>query len=507
MSKIKTIEKKLRRFLREDQIADHENQRLLYARDMMSGNLLDIKAGVTPSLPDLICWPETTEEVSKIIKLAFQERIPVTPYGAGSGVSGGTIPLQAGIILDLKRMNKIEKIEEHEGRFLVTAQCGIIGMHLEEQLQHKDVTLGHFPSSILCATLGGYLACRSAGQLSSKYGKIEDMVEDVEAVLPNGDIIGFGEEIPQYPHIKAKDLLVGTEGCLGIITRTRVKAWPLPQETLWRGLEFKKLSDAFDAMREILQLGLRPAVMRLYDEVDTFLLTHGYDKKPKWWKKYLPELPFKKFVGKKVHHLLFSNASLFQNTFETLSPKVILILGLEGNPQLTKVQLKTILDLSKKRSVRDLGAKPGLHWLKHRYSVSYKMPGVFLDDAFVDTIEVASTWDRLPSLYQNIRHALMPQALVLAHFSHAYVDGCSIYFTILSRTGKPDKDRDRYKELWQKAMEEALQVGATISHHHGIGLLKAKFLPQELASGMEWYRNLKHTLDPKNIMNPGKMGL
>jgi alkyldihydroxyacetonephosphate synthase len=95
----------------------------------------------------------------------------------------------------------------------------------------------------------------------------------------------------------------------------------------------------------------------------------------------------------------------------------------------------------------------------------------------------------------------------LAHFSHAYVDGCSIYFTILSRTGEPERDRERYKDLWNKAMEEALQVGATISHHHGIGLLKAKFLPQELATGMEWYRSLKHELDPKNLMNPGKMGL
>ncbi len=482
---------------------------------MMSGNLLDLKAGLSPSLPDAVCWPESTEEVSKIVKWAFQERVPITPYGAGSGVSGGTIPLQAGIVIDLKRMNRIESVVgfqgEQDGLFSVTAQCGIVGMHLEERLQYRGVTLGHFPSSILCATLGGYLACRSAGQLSSKYGKIEDMVQDVEAVLPNGDIVSFGEAIPQYPHARAKDILVGTEGCLGIITRARLKAWPLPESTLWRGLQFPKLSDAFEAMREILQLGLRPAVMRLYDEVDTFLLSHGYRKQnadlPAAWKKYLPELPFKKWAGKKAHHILFSNASFLQRTFEAFSPKVILILGLEGHPTLAEAQLKAILELSKKRKVVDLGPEPGLHWLRHRYSVSYKMPGVFLDDAFVDTIEVASTWDRLPSLYENIRRALMPQALILAHFSHAYVDGCSIYFTILSRTGEPERDRERYKDLWNKAMEEALQVGATISHHHGIGLLKAKFLPQELATGMEWYRHLKHELDPKNLMNPGKMGL
>ena len=163
--------------------------------------------------------------------------------------------------------------------------------------------------------------------------------------------------------------------------------------------------------------------------------------------------------------------------------------------------------MSHKRHVKDLGETPGLHWLKHRYSVSYKMPKVFLEGSFVDTIEVASTWDQLPALYSTIREALMPEALVLAHFSHAYVDGCSIYFTILSRTGNCQEDRERYQSLWTKAMEASLKVGGTISHHHGIGLLKAKFLPQELGTGMEWYRQMKNTLDPHHVMNPGKMGL
>lgn len=521
--KIAVVQKSLCALLGK-RVSSRSTQKLLYARDMMSGNVLDLKAHIPARTADIICWPETTEEISKIIHLANQNRVPVVPFGAGSGVSGGTIPVEGGILLDLKRMNKIEKIEEEKGRFLITTQSGIIGENFEKELNTHGITLGHFPSSIFCATIGGYLACRSAGQLSSKYGKIEDMVEDIEAVLPTGEIVRFGGKIKKIPQTKPKDILVGTEGCLGIITRAKLKAWPLPTSTLYCGIKFARLAQGLESMRHIMQSGLRPSVVRLYDPLDTLLFEHGYNKKsPAPWfenvkttsfdlffnatKPSQPTSIFGKLLKKKFYQLLCEYPTRFQKIIEGFSSHVVLILGFEGEKSLAKVHQKMALEISKRFHGKDLGEKPGQHWLKHRYSVSSKLTEIFGVDAFVDTIEVATTWDKLRTLYKAIKKVLTPDALLLAHFSHTYPEGCSIYFTLLGRTGNPQKDRELYRTLWQRAMEACLKAGGTISHHHGIGLLKAKFLPQELGIGMEFFRKIKRELDPNNIMNPGKMGL
>src|SRR5579885_2965423 len=196
----------LEALLGPNRVAKDPSSRSSYARDSMSGGLLEMKAGVDPHLPDLICWPSSVDEVARVLKIAGRYRVPVVPYGAGSGVSGGTNPVRGGIMLDLKRMNRIERIEERNGRFYATVQSGILGQHLERDLNVQGYTLGHFPSSMLCATLGGYLACRSAGQLSSKYGKIEDMTDEIETVLADGRILPFGRRLSRYPQWHPRDL-------------------------------------------------------------------------------------------------------------------------------------------------------------------------------------------------------------------------------------------------------------------------------------------------------------
>lgn len=510
LSDLHKVGRTLERILGEERTAADPANRTLYSYDMMSGLKLEMKSGAMPHLPDLVCWPETTTEVSKILKLAHQKKIPVIPYGGGSGVSGGTVPLYGGIILDLKRMNRIEKIERRNGAFYLTAETGIIGEHLERELNQRGFTLGHFPSSILCATLGGYLAARSAGQLSSKYGKIEDMVDEIETVLPNGEVIPFGKSVKPFPRIRPRDLFVGSEGCLGVITRARLKVHPLPPVTRWRGVSFNRLADGIRSIREILQAGLRPAVVRLYDPLDSLLLEHGYEKSSGFleslWKPVLEKIP-KEAVKKRVHRFFFRHPYGIQKLIGLLPPDVILILGFEGDPELAAAQERKALEICRRSISRDLGEKPGLHWLKHRYSVSFKMPQIFEQDAFVDTIEVATTWDNLMNLYHKVQKVLTQKVLLLAHFSHAYPEGCSIYFTVIGMTGSPQRDRELYYQLWDEAMEACLSIGATISHHHGIGLLKARYLPRELGGAMDFYRRIKRKLDPRNIMNPGKMGL
>jgi len=489
----------LQKILGPDRISLTPTNRLLYSHDAMSGLKLESKAGHPRPLPDMIVWPETVHEISQIVKLANREKVPMVPYGAGSGVSGGTVPVRGGVILDLKRMNRLEKITSKNGLFYVTAETGILGEHLEQTLQSQGFTLGHFPSSILCATLGGYLACRSAGQLSSKYGKIEDMTDDIEVVLPNGDLLPFGRTVKNFPKVRPRDLFVGSEGCLGIITKARLKVFPLPIQTRYRGVSFPRLELALQAIRETMQTGLRPSVVRLYDPFDSLILKQGY----RGSKIPIP----RRFISKKLYPLLFLNPSWTERIIKLVSSEVLLILGFEGSPEIASAQEKKMLEICRRSQGRDLGEGPGLHWLKHRYSVSFKMPQIFEENGFVDTIEVATTWDRLLKLYEGVKKVLTQDTLLLAHFSHAYPEGCSIYFTVIGRCRSPEEDTRRYAKLWHDAMETCLKMGATISHHHGIGLLKAKYLPRELGPAMDFFREIKKKLDPQNIMNPGKMGL
>jgi alkyldihydroxyacetonephosphate synthase len=490
-------QKALESALGKERVAVDPANRLLYARDMMSGGLLEEKARREPHLPHAVCWPESVEDIRKILAVARRHRVPVVPFGAGSGVSGGTVPVKGGIMLDLKRLDRLGAIEERQGRFFVTAESGIIGQHLERDLNAGGFTLGHFPSSMLCATVGGYLACRSAGQLSSKYGKIEDMTDAVEVVLASGEVVRFGGAVKKFPQVRSTDLFVGSEGCLGVITRARFRVFPLPPATLYRGLNFRRIEDALLAIRKIMQAGLRPSVVRLYDPLDTILLKHGTQK-----------------AGRKksssdgwLTPLLLRRPSLIQKLAERATSEVLLILAFEGEPELAREMENRALQHAAALRGKDLGPGPGLHWRDHRFSVSFKMPKLFANDCFVDTIEVATTWENLPALYDGMRKALGGHALVLAHFSHAYAEGCSIYFTVAGKCRDPERDLKTYAEIWNDAMETCLTLGATISHHHGIGLLKAKYLPRELGGAMPLFREMKKKLDPWGIMNPGKMGL
>lgn len=483
-------------------------QRHLYANDSFPKQLILKKN--TALLPDLICQPGNTEEVSKVVRIAQEFHVPMIPFGAGSGVCGGTLPIAGGLIIDLKRLNQIVELTQDT----VTVQPGMIGMNLEEILQARGYTLGHFPSSILCASVGGYLAARSAGQFSSKYGKIEDMVLDMEAVLPDGKILPFGARFKKYGNIPTKDLLVGSEGCLGMITKAKFRLHPKPLHLEMRGVSFNKLPQALEAMRLIMQEELTPSVVRLYDPLDSMILQYGYEGNSHVgpvekifapvFQKFSPAL---RFLKKRGLRYLVNNPYWIQKGIDHCPTEVILILGFEGSERMSRERLRKSLKICKRSISRDLGPKPGEHWLKHRYSVSFKMTRLFQAGFFVDTVEVATTWTQLETLYKTMREELSRHVLVLAHFSHTYHEGCSIYFTIVGHGATEGEALDVYEKAWETAMKTCLKVGGTISHHHGIGLLKAPYMSQELGNGMKLFRALKKDLDPHNLMNPGKMGL
>lgn len=486
--------------------------RAVYARDMWARGLLERDQGIVGPQPDAVVWPEHQREIVSLVRVAREHGIPLIPYGGGSGVCGGVVPTRGGIAVDLKRMRELRSISHED--LLCDVQAGMNGERFERQLASRGYTLGHFPSSIYCSTVGGWVATRAAGQLSTKYGKIEDRVMGLTMVTGRGEVISTDGPVRALRGPNWTQLLCGSEGTLGIITSARFRIAPAPQIKLYRAYEFASVTDGLAAIRAVLQRDLRPAVVRLYDPMDA-LVGHGERQPrtvvgaavPRWDASGTSAKPG---WNQALQHVALRHAGLTNRVAGLVARHTHvgarLIIGFEGARIRTEAEANAAAAELAAAGAMDLGEEPGFDWLRHRYSVSYKMSKIFRDGSFVDTMEVATTWERLGGLYDAVRQAIGQHALVMAHFSHAYADGCSIYFTFVARTRPADR-LSLYDTIWRDGLSAASRMGATISHHHGIGLLKAPFMEAEHRGGLQVLRALKHVFDPEGVMNPDKLGL
>jgi alkyldihydroxyacetonephosphate synthase len=512
-----------------------------YSRDMWPRMLLGYREGrPPPARPHAVVWPEHVREVAAVVKLAREQQIPIVPYGGGSGVCGGAVPLRGGITIDTKRMQQVRAV--HAAELLCDVEAGLSGERFEREMARRGYTFGHFPSSIYCSTVGGWLATRAAGQLSTKYGKVEDRCAGLTVVTGRGEVIETDGPSRALRGPDWTQLLLGSEGTLGVITSARLRLSPAPQLRVFRGFEVDDVASGLTAIRRVLQKGLRPAVVRLYDELDTLLASRSHAEAPAEpepeirgprppvetgalpaWPGPPPEAPSGlvarlielakgKHLRQGAMHAALGQSQLLNRLAGTVAEKIArrgcrLIIGLEGARIRTEVEAALTFHELEVAGARDRGEDPGWAWLRHRYSVSYRMSPVFRDGAFVDTMEVASSWERLMDLYHSVRTAIGRHALVMAHFSHAYADGCSIYFTFVGTAPDATAAERLYDAIWRDGLDATTQVGGTISHHHGVGLLKAPFMAAEHREAMAIFEAAKTALDPDGIMNPGKMGL
>lgn len=477
--------------------------RLAYARDFWPLGLIWLREGRTPPPPDLVAWPSSEEEIQAVIAIARRRKLPVIPFGAGSGVCGGTWAMHGGIALDLKRLDRIGPVDATTRT--VDADAGVIGETLERRLGADGWQLGHAPSSIYMSTVGGWLAARSAGQLSSRWGKIEDMVTSVRAVLGTGERIETPERPFSGPDVA--QLLIGSEGTLCVFTRARLRVFPLPEGRAYHGYDFKSVADGLEAIRVMFRAGLRPSVVRLYDPFDTAIVGDEQphraavspSEKPALVRDVLPAL-FRVLAPQTL-----GRPSLM-NRATNLLRKSRLVLVFEGEASRAADEDAAARTLCARLGAVDLGPEPGEQWMKKRYDVSYRMSKVFEGGAFADTFEVAAPWERVLEVYQRVRAAVVRHAFVLCHFSHAYLEGCSLYFSFVGAAAEGE-ERERYDTLWRIALSAAASAGANVSHHHGVGLLKARALQDSLGEGRHALKMLKDHFDPDGIMNPGKLGL
>jgi alkyldihydroxyacetonephosphate synthase len=508
----------------------------MVAHDLWPRRLLERREALTVTVPSRVFWPRHDDDVRAVVLAARVERRPLVPFGAGSGVCGGVSPTSAAWVIDLKRLDGVIELDAVRGHVIV--QSGMIGERLEEFLNSRGQTLGHFPSSLYCSTVGGWVATRSAGQLSSRYGKIEDMVQAVWGIDGRGEAI-FADVADAATGPGAVQLLVGSEGALCIITRVKLRVVPMASHRFVRGVSFPTLEQGLTAMRAVMQSGESPSVLRLYDPLDSALagtstpsteplrvhaggLARAFAEDSGPHDVEEPTL-FDSLVRRVEELAVFSRPratraivgellgrpGLANAMLDRFDGKPRLIVGLEGDADRLAERGPALLSRLAEHGATDLGDAPGEKWLLHRHRVSYRMSLAFAVGGWVDTCEVACGWAEVAPLYRAMREALRDVAVVLCHFSHAYHDGCSLYFTFAgggTAGHGPRGALSRYDVCWERALSTIRRHGAVVAHHHGLGRSKLKGI--RLTDGnREVLMALKRTLDPSFILNPGVLGL
>lgn len=441
-----------------------------YASDLEPRALLARRAGWELPLPAAVVRPRSTEEVAELLAWADTTRTPIVPFGGGSGVLGAVRP-EGAVVVDLKAMDAVVGLDELSR--LVDCQAGVLGTALDGYLRARGYMLGHEPQSVALSTVGGWIATRACGQLSARYGGIERLLAGFTAVLPGGRVLET-KVVPRRatgPDVAA--LLIGSEGALGIVTQATLRVVPVPSERADACVRFAHMADGVAACRQLAQGELRPTLVRLYDAEDAALFLRAWDGP------------------------------------EAGAQGPLLLLSFDGPG--ARRRAEEALEQCGGEAVSEALVA---YWWEHRndavdeYRRVMAGEGLLGAHGIVDTIEVAGTWSVLRDLYHALKDALTPRALLCGcHLSHAYADGACLYFTLAGAAEDDQGAADLAAQWWEAAMRACLDAGGTISHHHGIGRLKAPWLPEELGGWFEVLRAVKAALDPNHIMNPGVLGL
>lgn len=477
------------------------------ARDLWPRDTLAVRDHGPLAVPAAVVWPSTDAEVEAVFAAAAAAGRSVVPWGAGSGVCGGARGQSGAWTMDLKRFDRIGDVDP--ASWTVEVGAGVNGQILEDALAARGWSVGHSPSSIGCSTVGGWAAARGAGQFSSAYGVFEDMVVGLDGVSPGIGRWFAGLAGPDSAGVDLGDdglsAWIGSEGTLGAITRLRLRVRPVAETRVLRGWRFPDVATATDAMRAVMQGELWPCVVRLYDPVDTLI---GGRTRPKdaaheggnrsWLKGVIAAA--ERAAPDVASHSLALPLSLprvLAGLADGLASGCLLIVGWEGSREVVRVAEAAARPILARHG-RDLGPEPGERWYASRHAVSYKMMPILLRGGFVDTMEVSAPWSAIPRTWQAVREAVRPHALVMAHFSHAYAEGGTIYFSFAGRG-----DLARYDAAWSAALAAVRAQGASVSHHHGVGVLKAEAASRSVGPAVAGWRAWRTRFDPAGMCNPG----
>lgn len=418
----------------------------------------------SPHRPEYVAYAGQEEDVVEILKWASEASVPVTAWGLASSVVGGPLATQGGIVLDMTRMNRVIAVDIENMH--VTVQAGVNGGELEKALSAQGLTLNHSPQSLYRSTVGGWLATCATGQLSSRYGGIEDLCVGFRAVLADGTSIRVGGAPRMAVGPDLRHMIIGSEGCLAVITEVTLRIFPTVQKQVLETVRFDDVTSGVAAMRSIMLNGLRPSVLRFYDTAEArHAMKDGSYKSP------------------------------------------VMFLASEGTEAMADVEMQELVRVCDEHGGQATGPAGAEGWMSRRYDFSTIVNRLKERGGVAETIEIANTWSGIRATYDAVTQAMAPHAEeVLGHFSHAYTDGVSLYVILLGWADGPEEAEERMAQIWEDAMRATLDTGAVLSHHHGTGLARSGFVREALGEAWPLYDRLKGCLDPKGILNPGKLG-
>jgi alkyldihydroxyacetonephosphate synthase len=489
-------------------------------QDAWSRSSLWLKAGRVRNLPDVVVWPRDQAQVAQIVEYASERLIPVVPVGGQSSACGAAQALRGGIALDLKRLAAAPRIDLPG--CTVDVRAGVNGTRLEEQLAAVGATLGHFPADRGAATVGGWMATRSGGTSAGRYGKIEDLVLELEAVDGTGATIRTIDGPTSGPDLI--QLLLGSEGTMCVFTSARLRIYPRPAARWRRAVRFDSLGAGLAAAQKIVRGGLRPSRLELHDPASAWLLGGG--------KTGLASLrPALARAGARAQEglrFLLRSSRWIAALAELLPSTSLLLLEFEAHGPDASEQVEEEGEEALRLCAgpgnrgRDLGAAPAGAALSAREGAFW--PHLLGAGSFIELLDVAATWERLEGVLAVVRRAVGSRALVLARLSHAWPEGGTLDLQLVGPPGLPmdqalsigEAGREEAAEAVAREVREAeacldaalaaaIEVGATLSAHRGVGLARALHLPRELGEGMRPLRALKRAFDPRGVLNPGKL--
>jgi alkyldihydroxyacetonephosphate synthase len=474
-------------------ITTDPGERLLHARGQSLPDWIALRSGCIDTFPDGVAYPESEIQVRELISFATEFDARLIPYGGGTSVVGhiNSLPGEQPVLtVDLKRMSSLHRLDETNQ--LATFGTGVAGLPLEARLRAQGYTLGHYPQSFEYSTLGGWIATRSSGQQSLGYGRIEQLFAGGRVETPSGTL-----EVPSLPAAAAgldmREIILGSEGRLGILTEATVRVRPLPEQESFFVIFFPSWEQGLAAARHGAQARLPLTMLRLSTPIETRtqLVLAGHER-----------------VVSALERLLALRGAG--------KDKCMLMVGIAGREADVKRACKDILGIAHEQKGVSAGHTLGEQWHKKRFQTPYLRNTLWTMGYAVDTVETATTWDCVPDLTQAIETALRSalkaegeEVHAFTHLSHLYPHGSAIYTTYLYRIAdSPDETLHRWQVLKNAASQAIVAGHGTISHQHGIGTDHQQYLIAEKGPlGLSAMRQLYSHFDPEGIMNPGKLVL
>ena len=486
----------------EDNVTTDKMERVVHTYGKSIRDLIRVRANQIERTPDVVVYPADEDEVQRVVDLAVAADAVIIPFGGGSNIASSLEPRsdesRVVLSLDMGRMRELVSIDEESG--LAVIQAGALGPDLEQQLNAKGWTIGHFPDSFTHSSLGGWIATRSSGMQSDKYGDIADIVRGLRVVRPGGILV-----IRPIPSASTgpsvREMIVGSEGRLGIITEATVQVHRTPAKRDVYGYFFPNWEAGTAAMQEIAESDAAPSITRVSDARETgFSLATSKERHG-----------FEKFAAGTVLPTLMKSKGWAKQPGGMENNICLSFIGFEGGVAHAKRQKRLVDKIVKKHGGMGVGKGPGVLYDQKKFDTPYLRDFLLDRGAAGDVSESAMPWSKVNQVHDAVRVAadkafdqIGIQGWIMSHLSHSYHSGACLYFTFAFVMG--DDPIGEYNVVKTAIQQAFIDNGGSLSHHHGVGLEHAPWLEQDIsAQGVAVMRGLFHAADPGENFNPRKI--